>query len=171
MWPQWPPGRTGSRMSSSWRPSDPWRRSAASSLSICRWDTEAGVLRTLVNVGELGPGEERFPENETYSVDDYPSMRQAMREGGSSLGAIDDPDTDPALRDLLRRLGKESSLAVPMILDGEPWGELEVMTAPGQPRLARATRRSFARSRTSWWARSTAPSCSPRSRRSPTRTR
>ena len=107
-----------------------------SSLAISRLDTEAGVLRTLVNVGELGPGEERFPQNETYSVDDYPSMRQAMREGGSSLGTIDGPDTDPALRDLLRRLGKESSLAVPIVLGGEPWGELEVMTAPGQPRLA-----------------------------------
>ena len=39
-----------------------------------------------------------------------------MREGGSALGAIDDPDTDPAQRELLRRLGKESSLSVPMIL-------------------------------------------------------
>jgi diguanylate cyclase (GGDEF)-like protein len=107
-----------------------------SSLAISRWDMEAGVVRTLVNVGELGPGEERFPKNETYSVHDYPSMERALREGGSSLGAIDDPDTDPAHRELLRRLGKESSLSVSMILDGEPWGELEVMTAPGRPRLS-----------------------------------
>lgn len=106
-----------------------------SSLAISRWDMETGVVRTLVNVGELGPGEERFPENEIYSVDDYPSMGLAMREGGSSLGAIDDPDTDPAQRELLRRLGKESSLCVPMMLHGEPWGELEVMTAPGRPRV------------------------------------
>jgi diguanylate cyclase (GGDEF)-like protein len=107
-----------------------------SSLAISRVDMEAGVIRTLVNVGELGPGEERFPENETYLMDEYPSMQSALREGGSSLGAVDDPDTDPAQRELLRRLGKESSLAVPMILGGEPWGELEVMTAPGHPRLA-----------------------------------
>jgi len=39
------------------------------------------------------------------------------------------------MRALLQRLGKESSLAVPMILDGKPWGELEVMTAPGRPRV------------------------------------
>jgi len=106
------------------------------SLAISRLDMEAGVIRTLVNVGELGPGEERFPEDETYSLDEYPSMRLAMREGGSALGAIDDPDTDPAQRELLRQLGKESSLAVPIILGGEPWGELEVMSAPGRPRLA-----------------------------------
>jgi diguanylate cyclase (GGDEF)-like protein len=109
-----------------------------SSLAISRLDEEAGVIRTLVNVGELGPGEERFPEDETYSMDDYPALRLAMREGGSAFGAIDDPDTDPAHRELLERLGKESSLAVPIMLAGEPWGELEVMTAPGHQRLARS---------------------------------
>lgn len=108
-----------------------------SSLAISRLDTEAGLIRTLVNVGELGPGEERFPKDETYSMDDYPAMRRAMREGGSAFAAIDDPDTDPAHRELLRRLRKESSLAVPILLGGEPWGELEVMSAPGRPRLAR----------------------------------
>src|SRR5918995_5432998 len=64
------------------------------SLAISRWDMEAGIVRTLVNVGELGPGEERFPKDETYSVDDYPSMGLAMREGKSSLDAIADPNSD-----------------------------------------------------------------------------
>src|SRR5918995_2674619 len=109
-----------------------------SSLAISRWDMETGVVRTLVNVGELGPGEERFPKDETYSVDDYPSMGLAMREGKSSLDAIDDPNSDPAQRELLKRLGKESSLSVPMMIQGETWGELEVMTAPGRPRITQA---------------------------------
>jgi diguanylate cyclase (GGDEF)-like protein len=107
-----------------------------SSLAISRWEQDAGLVRTLVNVGELGPEEERFPKDETYSVEDYPSML-ALREGGSSLAAIDDPDSDPAQRELLKRLGKEASLSVPMMLHGEPWGELEVMTAPGRPRVTR----------------------------------
>jgi diguanylate cyclase (GGDEF)-like protein len=107
----------------------------ASSLAISRWDMESGVVRTLVNVGELGPGEERFPKDETYSVHDYPSVVTVIREGGSSLAAVDDPNTDEPQRELLRRLGKESSLSVPMIFRGEPWGELWVTTAPGQPRL------------------------------------
>jgi diguanylate cyclase (GGDEF)-like protein len=106
-----------------------------SSLAISRWEMETGVVRTLVNVGELGPGEERFPKDETYSVHDYPSMGRAMREGKSSLAAVDDPTSDPAQRELLKRLGKESSLCVPMMIHGETWGELEVMTAPGRPRL------------------------------------
>jgi diguanylate cyclase (GGDEF)-like protein len=105
------------------------------SLSISRWDMDARLVRTLVNVGELGPGEERFPENEIYSTDEYPSVIKVMREGGYASAAIDDPDSDPAMRGLLERLGKESSLAVPMILNGRPWGELEVMTARGGPRM------------------------------------
>jgi diguanylate cyclase (GGDEF)-like protein len=106
-----------------------------SSLAISRWDAESGVVRTLVNVGALGPGEERFPENEIYSELDYPSVVAVIREGRSSLAAIDDPETDEAQRELLLRLGKESSLSVPMVLRGEPWGELWVTTAPGAPRL------------------------------------
>src|SRR5687768_16951512 len=66
-----------------------------SSLAISRWDAEKGVLRTLVNVGDLSSWEERFPEDETYSVEDYPSLRRLMREGEFSIAAVDDPDTDP----------------------------------------------------------------------------
>jgi diguanylate cyclase (GGDEF)-like protein len=110
--------------------------SGGSSLSISRWDMESGVVRTLVNVGQLGPGEERFPENEIYSIDDYPSVVTVIREGDTALAAVDDPETDEAQRELLVRLGKESSLSVPMVFRGEPWGELWVTTAPGAPRLS-----------------------------------
>lgn len=105
------------------------------SLSISRWEPDRGLMRTLVNVGELGPGEERFPKNETYSVRDYPSIITVMDQGRPYFATVDDPGSDPAMRELLEQLGKESSLAVPMILEGHPWGELEVMTAPGRPRV------------------------------------
>src|SRR5215213_6221504 len=104
-----------------------------SSLAISRWDTETGAVRTLVNVGELGPGEERFPKDEIYSASDYPSVISVIKEGRSSFADVNDPNTDRAQRDLLRRLGKETSLSVPMLLRGEPWGELWVTTAPGAP--------------------------------------
>jgi diguanylate cyclase (GGDEF)-like protein len=105
-------------------------------LSISRWDAEKGVLRTLVNVGDLSPWEERFPEDEVYTVEDYPSLRRLMGEGEFSIAAVDDPGTDPRHRELLKRLGKESSLSVRMILEGQAWGELEVMTAAGAPRVS-----------------------------------
>lgn len=110
---------------------------SAASLSISRWHAETGILETLVNVGDLGPGEERFPKDETYSVEDFPSLTRLMGEFESSLCAVDDPNSDSAHRALLERLGKEASLAVPMLLKGKPWGELEAMTASGQPRLTR----------------------------------
>ena len=53
------------------------------SLSISRWDRRVGVLRTLVNVGDLSPHEERFPGDEVYSVEDYPSLMRLMGEESS----------------------------------------------------------------------------------------
>src|SRR4051794_21038100 len=103
------------------------------SLSISRWHADTGVLRTLVNVGDLSPWEERFPEHETYSVEDYPALRRLMDENEPVMASIGDPGTEPAQEELPRKMGKQSSLAVQMILDGRPWGELEVYTAPGQP--------------------------------------
>src|SRR5215212_4578378 len=66
------------------------------SLSISRWDPETGMLRTLVNVGDLAPWEERFPRNEVYSVEEYPALRRLMEVGEHVIASIDDPDTDPA---------------------------------------------------------------------------
>jgi diguanylate cyclase (GGDEF)-like protein len=103
------------------------------SLSISRWDAEKRELRTLVNVGELSPWEERFPANEVYAMDNYPALRRLMGEDEYVVASIGDPGTDPAQEELLRRMGKESSLAVQMILEGQPWGELEVYTSPGRP--------------------------------------
>ena len=108
----------------------------SASLSISRWDADRGVLRTLVNVGELSADEERFPEAEIYSVEDYPSLTRLMGEGEFSVAAVDDPDTDPAQRRLLERLGKDACLSVKMILEGRAWGELEAFTTAEQPRLS-----------------------------------
>lgn len=107
------------------------------SLSISRWDAENGILHTLVNVGDVADWEERFPAHEVYSVAEYPSLQRLMSEGEYSIASIDDPDTDPSQRELLRTMGKESSLAVKMILEGQPWGELEVHTGPGAPRASK----------------------------------
>ncbi|MET0615477.1 MAG: sensor domain-containing diguanylate cyclase [Thermoleophilaceae bacterium] len=106
------------------------------SLSISRWDAENRILRTLVNVGDLADWEERFPAHEVYSVEDYPGLQRLMSGAEYAIASIDDPGTDPSQRELLRTMGKESSLAVKMILEGQPWGELEVYTGPGAPRAS-----------------------------------
>ena len=55
----------------------------ASSVSISRWEREHDRVRTLINVGELGPDEERFPTGETYALADYPLAARLLREGES----------------------------------------------------------------------------------------
>ena len=106
------------------------------SLSISRWDVDTGILRTLVNVGDLSPQEVRFPVDEVYSVEDFPGLTRLMADEDFAVTAIDDPHIDSAQRNLLRELGKEAALSVKMVMEGKAWGELEVFTAPGEPRLS-----------------------------------
>ena len=96
----------------------------AASFSISRWERQRGVLRTLINVGELGPGEQRWPQNEEYPLADYRYVTDLLRQGRSYLSSIDDDDADPASLSLLRRLEKESQLAVPVMYEGSMWGQL-----------------------------------------------
>jgi len=46
-------------------------RLGATSVSVSRWERDRGVLRCLVNVGELAPGDERFPADETYDLSEW----------------------------------------------------------------------------------------------------
>jgi diguanylate cyclase (GGDEF)-like protein len=105
----------------------------AASLSISRW--ESGWVVTLINVGQLGPGEERFPEDERYWLEEYPTTARLLADGGMMVAAVDDPDSDEAQRALLRRLEKESSLSVPIVAAESTWGELWATSAIGEPRL------------------------------------
>jgi GGDEF domain-containing protein len=95
----------------------------AASFSISRWDRPRGVLRTLINVGELGPGEQRWPQDEEYPLADYRYDMDLLRQGRPYVSSVDD-EADPASVALLRRLEKESQLAVPVMYEGAMWGEL-----------------------------------------------
>ncbi len=107
----------------------------AGSLSISRWERDRGVMRTLVNAGVLGPGEERRPNDETYSLDDHPSVERLLRTAMPYFNAVDDPDADPRAVALLRQLGKESDVGVPIVVGGEVWGEVWAATLPAAVRF------------------------------------
>ena len=104
------------------------------SLSVGRW--EAGSIVTLVNVGRLGPGEERLPRDERYPLDQFPTTAGVLSSGGMMVASVDDPDTDPAQRELLRRLEKESSVTVPVVIEGNTWGELWATSDDPKARLS-----------------------------------
>jgi diguanylate cyclase (GGDEF)-like protein len=97
------------------------------SFSISRWERQRGVLRTLINVGELGPGEERWPRDEEYTVADDTFVTGLVRQGRPYVNSIDSRDEGAAGGvSLLRRrdLDKESELAVPVMYESAVWGEL-----------------------------------------------
>jgi diguanylate cyclase (GGDEF)-like protein len=96
----------------------------AASFSISRWERDSGLLRTLINVGDLGPGEQRWPKDESYPLAEYRLITDLLRHGRPYVSSIDDHAADSAAVALVRSLGKESELAVPIMCDGSMWGEL-----------------------------------------------
>jgi diguanylate cyclase (GGDEF)-like protein len=103
----------------------------ASSVSISRWEREHDRVRTLINVGELGPDEERFPAEETYALVDYPLAARLLREGESYVISRADGDLGVHDRQLLDALDKSSYIGVPVIFDGRTWGKLEAFANAG----------------------------------------
>jgi diguanylate cyclase (GGDEF)-like protein len=96
----------------------------ASSVSISRWERDEHILRTLINVGDLQPGEQRWPESDDYDVSPDLSLTSLLQDGHPYVHAIDDLGVDEAVADYLIRTGKESEVAVPVMFDGAVWGEI-----------------------------------------------
>ncbi len=105
----------------------------AASLSIERWIADRGILRTLVNVGDLAPGEERHPVDEMYQLEGDRDLRRVLEDGGTYFCSLDDPEIAPIEADLLRGLGKHSSVAVPITFGGETWGQIWAARRADQP--------------------------------------
>ena len=105
----------------------------AASASLERWERESAHLRTLINVGELGPGEEELPEDEVYALADYAQARRTLLTGLPYIHTTDSVDADPEAVELLSSLQKYSSAAVPVYFEGRLWGQLWVTTALGDP--------------------------------------
>jgi diguanylate cyclase (GGDEF)-like protein len=107
----------------------------AASLSITRWEGEQGLLRVLVNVGVLGPDEVRFPADEVYPATGFPLTQTLVELRQGYVSSTDDADEEASL---LARLGKESSLSVPIVVDARVWGGLYATRMAGQPRFNQA---------------------------------
>lgn len=105
----------------------------AASLSISRYERDRAAVRTLVNVGSLAPWEERRPSDEVYPLSDFSVAARLLLDGITHIEAIGSPTTDQEERELLERIGKGSSAAVPILLDGDVWGEVYATTAIDEP--------------------------------------
>src|SRR4051794_16325903 len=111
------------------------RAVGAASLTVDRWERDRNVLRTLINVGRLGPGQERFPEDEVHPVEGSALLEKLLLHGQPYFNAIDDPARDQRSVELLRKVEKDSIVAVPVMVEGETWGEVWASTARGEPRF------------------------------------
>ncbi|HYO32101.1 MAG TPA: sensor domain-containing diguanylate cyclase [Nocardioidaceae bacterium] len=96
----------------------------AASVSISRIEAGTGSIRTLINVGRLGPTEQRWPHDEVYRLDDFLYLQSVVGELDTWTVDINDREADPAELELLRSLGKGSSMGAPLAVDGLLWGEL-----------------------------------------------
>jgi GAF domain-containing protein len=94
--------------------------------AVSRWERATDVMRTLVNVGTLWPGDERFPEDEIYPLDSFPAVAALLREGRPYLNP---GDVSSAALAAHQRYG--SHAGVPIVVDGERWGELWVSRQVG----------------------------------------
>lgn len=92
--------------------------------SVSVVDRPAGLVRVLVNVGDLSENETHRPRDETYLIADFPKLDQVISELGAWTCSRDDPDPDPRELALLIELDKGASLGAPVVVDGELWGEL-----------------------------------------------
>src|SRR5215210_3547523 len=105
----------------------------AASVSISRWEREENRLRTLINVGELGEGEERWPVDELWSLEDFPHIPPLLDACESSLVALGERGLPPSEQAMLEQLGKGSCLRIPIVFDGRAWGKLEAFSHRGAP--------------------------------------
>lgn len=105
----------------------------AATVSISRYDTTDQALHTSINVGDLAPVEERWPEDEIYPVRRWPELLEVIEYGATRTDSLGDPHCDPRERELLTRLGKGSSVTAAVLVDDRVWGEFYATRHVGHP--------------------------------------
>jgi diguanylate cyclase (GGDEF)-like protein len=105
----------------------------AASVSVSRLVPGTMLVRTIVNVGDLGAHEVRWPEDETYSSEEFASLEIVLERLETWSWTLDDPTIPASERTLLEQLGKGSSLGGPLVVDGRLWGEFYATRHVGGP--------------------------------------
>jgi len=92
--------------------------------AISEYDLEAQGLVTLAEYDDVG---RRLPDASPYKLRDFPLTRSVLQDQTAAVVNVDDPDADPAEVAELRREGDRSLLMVPLIVQGDTIGLLEVV--------------------------------------------
>jgi diguanylate cyclase (GGDEF)-like protein len=102
----------------------------SASVSWSRLEPGTTTLRTLINVGDLGPTEQRWPLDETYNLQDFGELRKIMsdRQTWRHMWTVtcNDAQADAAPLALLAEIGKQAATCAPVVVNNALWGELYV---------------------------------------------
>lgn len=105
----------------------------AASLSITRIERDSASMRTIVNVGDLAPWEERRPAHEVYDLSTFPVASARLIDRAVHIQLADGSPGAPSEGRLLAALDKGSSVEVPIVIGGSTWGAVFATTAVGAP--------------------------------------
>src|SRR3954470_7703469 len=105
----------------------------ADSAHVSRYDLPHGMVRVLRNVGHLAPWEEPRPADESYQIADLPQISITVEEAGPWCGAVGDESTSDGDQALLESVGKRVGACVPVVVDGQVWGELYLARVEDDP--------------------------------------
>ncbi|MBY8877176.1 GGDEF domain-containing protein [Actinacidiphila acidipaludis] len=117
--------------------------------AVSAWERETGRLRVLINDGDLAPGEEPEPADESYSVHDFPEIAEILHgtwaSGGEPHAWVETAEgtggspggSSWGRTAALRRRGRGSCVVAPIVLHGRAWGELYVARGIGEPAFGR----------------------------------
>ncbi len=112
----------------------------AASISVSRLEQGTLDVRTIVNVGDLGPHEVRWPEDELHTIEEFAVLDLAVDRLDIWVADIGDPDCEPGELALLAELDKGCSLGAPVVVDGRLWGEFYATRHRGEPIFGEAER-------------------------------
>jgi diguanylate cyclase (GGDEF)-like protein len=98
----------------------------ADKVSLSQWHPDVGVIETLAESGEQ-------PEEEYFSVEEYPATGRVLERQESAQVMVGDPRTDRHEVELMFSLGYRTLLMVPVVQRGESLGLVEALCHEERP--------------------------------------
>jgi hypothetical protein len=98
----------------------------ADKVSLSQFHPDMGVIETLAESGEQ-------PEEEFFSVDEYPTTARVLERQESAQVMVGDPRADPHEVELMFSLSYRTLLIVPVVNRGETLGIVEAMCHEERP--------------------------------------
>ena len=102
-------------------------------LSITMWDREADTMRILITAGGPGQPSTVIPEGKNFPLSQFPDAARLLHTGTPQFVTVDDPEADERAVAVLKERGMESSIGVPIVVDGAVWGGVWAASPSGMP--------------------------------------